>query len=59
MIGHNPSGGGGQHYLWGRRLTEIIREYHSVIVLQVYGHTHSDHFQVASLFEATFNFYIS
>ena len=59
MIGHNPSGRTDTHYMWGRRLTELIREYHSVIVLQVYGHTHSDQFQVVSLFELLFNFNLS
>ena len=48
MVGHHPPSRSDSIYLWGREYTQLVQEYHNVIILQVFGHTHSDHFQVVS-----------
>ena len=51
MVGHHPPQGNEMIYLWGREYTKVIREYKHVIVLQLFGHTHSDHFQLVNKFQ--------
>ena len=49
MVGHHPPGRSDASYVWGRFYTGLIQEFYDVVVLQVYGHTHNDHFQVVSI----------
>ncbi|CAH1792333.1 unnamed protein product [Owenia fusiformis] len=46
MVGHHPPGGSDAGSAWGKWYNNLIVSYSDLVVLQMCGHTHRDHFHV-------------
>eukprot|EP00898_Chlorokybus_atmophyticus_P001055 jgi/Chlat1/1950/Chrsp157S02268 len=46
IIGHIPPGDGTFYVRYSRRYSNIVEEFHAIIALQAFGHTHRDHFHL-------------